>query len=208
MASKTETKHPQLHYFRTLAWRTSHWSFAVGDSDGMAIACTTGHVLYQIYHKLSDSLINTNNTTWRCSFISIRIPIIKTRQSHNPVYTRHLGYPEACPYICCLSVVPSWSLSLYLLLSVVPSWSLSLCLLLSVVPSWSLSLYLLLSVVPSWSLSLYLLLSVVPSWSLSLYLLLSVVPSWSLSLYLCCLLSLPEACPYICCCLLSLPEAP
>ena len=33
--SKTEIKHPQIHYYRNLASRT--YSFAVGDSDGMAM---------------------------------------------------------------------------------------------------------------------------------------------------------------------------
>ena len=35
--SKTEVKHTQLHYYRHLTSRTLHCSFAVGDSDGMAI---------------------------------------------------------------------------------------------------------------------------------------------------------------------------
>ena len=37
VASKTETKLPQLHYYRSVALRTSHWSFTVGNLDGMVI---------------------------------------------------------------------------------------------------------------------------------------------------------------------------
>ena len=37
MASKTETKHSQLHFYRNLTSRTLHRSFAVSDSNGMAI---------------------------------------------------------------------------------------------------------------------------------------------------------------------------
>ena len=35
--SKTETKHPQIHYYRNLASRTFYWSLTVGDTDGMAM---------------------------------------------------------------------------------------------------------------------------------------------------------------------------
>ena len=37
VASKTETKHAQLHYYWNLASRALHRSFAVGNSDGMAM---------------------------------------------------------------------------------------------------------------------------------------------------------------------------
>ena len=37
VASKTYIKLPQLHYYRNLALRTLHRSFAVGNSDGMAM---------------------------------------------------------------------------------------------------------------------------------------------------------------------------
>ena len=37
VVSKTETKHPQLHYYTNLALRMLRRPFAVGDSDGMAI---------------------------------------------------------------------------------------------------------------------------------------------------------------------------
>ena len=37
VASKTETKHPQLHYYSNLASRTLHQSFTVSDSVGRAM---------------------------------------------------------------------------------------------------------------------------------------------------------------------------
>ena len=37
VASKTETKHPQPHYYRNLIFRMLRWPFALFDSDGMAI---------------------------------------------------------------------------------------------------------------------------------------------------------------------------
>ena len=52
VASKTEMKHPQLHYNRNLTSRTSHQSYVLATQ--IVWPCTTGHILYQFYHKLSD----------------------------------------------------------------------------------------------------------------------------------------------------------
>ena len=44
VAWKTEMKHSQLHCYRNLTSRTSHRSFTVGDSDGMAMYNRLHHV--------------------------------------------------------------------------------------------------------------------------------------------------------------------
>ena len=49
VASKTGTKHPQLHYYRNLASSILH------SASQMVWPCTMGHIVYQIYRKLSTS---------------------------------------------------------------------------------------------------------------------------------------------------------
>ena len=54
VAPKTKIKHPQRHYYRKLALSILRQCCTFGDLNG--ISCTAGHILYQMYHKFSDSL--------------------------------------------------------------------------------------------------------------------------------------------------------